>query len=815
MSRLDTSPQRYTIIDTEREEIVPGLESFGPDYVPAWRDVKNAHHLCDRCRAIPWHLFEFEEHDFDNPGSYSVSTRSSQDSLRESRSEEDAAPMSDTHRREESTVSSVNDRGRHYRSSMDLDSQSGISVLPPRALSEGSSPRALSEGSFSPSPSELDRLPLSEEFTRTDPSSGLHLVDSENGSGSFRYSGHNFRPHISRPDPMGPYIKFWDKQNGPSLAEVREAAHQGCHLCTLIVASFLTYRLNRVFESASGSDCAMEVFDSNTILLTGRVFRNKADGSQSRYLLGRIAETGRGDGIRFRFPILDEEELSDSSSKVRREVIAASPAESIANFWLQDCLANHDCSHDPNEDPFLPSRVINVLGVDNQREPVLLETNGMIRAKYAALSYRWGKCKLFRTTETNYAERCQSIPLETLPMTFKDTIRMTIALGLQYLWIDALCIIQDSAEDCQRELKSMANIYTNATITIAAIGATSADSGFSLNHNKLAMIDCRVFPGTVISANFEGQDSLLDSGTLHSRAWCFQEVQLAPRLLSCGAKELYFQCHRGLCREGSPLDFLFDKGRGPKRSRFCDYQPMTDPAETYELWYKCVRAYSERNLTYPSDKLSALSGLASRFPRLFKDDAERPTPQDYLAGLWRADLLKGLLRENIFNPQQRQPVAYRAPSWSWAATDAGTFGFGSKTNDHFYCQVLEAKTTLVSDLNPFGPVRSGKLTIYGPIAPLPAFAFYQDEIDKDPANSRHGFTMVGWDHDVSRDLGCVCLLFTEKDVLVLSPVRRPGARTGLYQRVGKLGPQFPQFDNFEDEARIHNMDWKMAVVTLI
>src|SRR5277367_3868507 len=67
------------------------------------------------------------------------------------------------------------------------------------------------------------------------------------------------------------------------------------------------------------------------------------------------------------------------------------------------------------------------------------------RAKYAALSYCWGQCELLRTTEATYAERCLSIPLHTLPRTFKDAVSMTTALGLQYLWIDALCITQDSA----------------------------------------------------------------------------------------------------------------------------------------------------------------------------------------------------------------------------------------------------------------------------------------------------------------------------------------------------------------------------------
>jgi hypothetical protein len=471
VSRPDTFPPQYLTSDHDRKTIVPGLEAFGFDLVAAWRDLRNVNNLCARCRAIPWHLFQFEERDFDDPGGYTDSS-SSDASVRDSRSDEDTAPRK---------------------------------IFSPTNPSE-----------------KKDRL------------------------------------HISRADPMGPYIKFWNRRSGPRLDRVRKAAHQGCHLCSLIMASFLVYRLNCLFGTSGAFDDTTEVSESDNITLTGRVYKDKSDGSYHRYLYGRIREAGPGvSWIRFRFPVLDKEVLGHGSSKASREVTVASQAESIAKFWLDDCLTNHDCGCGPVSDPPLPSRVIDVLGLDGQWEPVLLETNG-IRAKYAALSYRWGKCKLFRTTRANYAEHCLLIRLRKLPTTFKDAIFMTKALGLRYLWIDALCIVQDSAEDCQRELGSMAQIYANSTVTIAAVGATSADSGFNLSRNKLAMVDCQVSPDTVICANFMGQDYILDSGTLHSRAWCFQEVQLSPRILSCGAKELYFQCHRGMRREGRPLEFFFD-----------------------------------------------------------------------------------------------------------------------------------------------------------------------------------------------------------------------------------------------------------------
>jgi hypothetical protein len=123
---------------------------------------------------------------------------------------------------------------------------------------------------------------------------------------------------------------------------------------------------------------------------------------------------------------------------------------------------------------------------------------------------------------------------------------------------------------------------------------------------------------------------------------------------------------------------------------------MTDPSQIYGIWYNCVHAYTQLGLTYSTDKLVALSGLASCLPQLFQEDTDRPTPQDYTAGLWRADLLTGLLRENVYShPQQRQRVLFRAPSWSWAATEAETWHFPTQACE-FCCEVLEATVTSVS-----------------------------------------------------------------------------------------------------------------------
>jgi hypothetical protein len=396
----------------------------------------------------------------------------------------------------------------------------------------------------------------------------------------------------------------------------------------------------------------------------------------------------------------------------------------------------------------------------------------------------------------------------------RDAIHITLSLGLEYLWIDALCIIQDSEEDYQKEVGLMAQNYSQSTITIAAIGATSADSGFPLTRNKLAMIDCRLSPNMLISAQVEGQEEDLLSGTLHERAWCFQEVQLAPRLLSCGGKELYFQCRAGAYREGSPSKLYFNK-IGQSYRRRSDVLTLA-PKQAYSEWIRSVEKYSSLKLIYGNDKLVAISALAARFSSLFESNMERPTSEDYLAGLWKGDLLMGLTWRGAKISARHIP--YRAPSWSWAASDE-KISYPSIERAPWLAEVLEVTTNVVSNLAPYGSVRSGSITLFAPVMILPADAYKVafEQAEKFPAPAENnseivnhidsyedddgmkvyvipdeqtgqlpeeiGVEMIHWDNEHSKDINCVCLLLTPTWGIILSPVRTPGT-IGTYQRVG-------------------------------
>jgi hypothetical protein len=130
------------------------------------------------------------------------------------------------------------------------------------------------------------------------------------------------------------------------------------------------------------------------------------------------------------------------------------PADNPAQIsqWLHECTTEHEyCAEDARmrgvlpslEAPLLPKRVVNVGGNDQHPEPFLFESGGT-RGQYLTLSHRWGGTNMSTTTKALLEDHTRGIGFNYLCKTFQDAIIITRKLGFQYIWIDALCIIQDS-----------------------------------------------------------------------------------------------------------------------------------------------------------------------------------------------------------------------------------------------------------------------------------------------------------------------------------------------------------------------------------
>ena len=224
-----------------------------------------------------------------------------------------------------------------------------------------------------------------------------------------------------------------------------------------------------------------------------------------------------------------------------------------ASDWISYCLENHeDCQ--VREAP-LPTRVLDLDAGLPDHAIRLLETDQR-NAHYVCLSHCWGKNQACaqpsrrRTTKANLERNKESIPLAYLPKTFRQAIQFTRKLGIQYLWIDSLCIIQDSHQDWQHEAALMGSIYENAFITIAATAASNDDEGFLRgppSHYRAYQLRCKTTEGTMEDIHVRRHlvhfksDWARDQPLL-SRAWCFQERLLSPRVLHFAPDELWWEC---------------------------------------------------------------------------------------------------------------------------------------------------------------------------------------------------------------------------------------------------------------------------------
>ncbi|KAF2720461.1 HET-domain-containing protein, partial [Polychaeton citri CBS 116435] len=314
--------------------------------------------------------------------------------------------------------------------------------------------------------------------------------------------------------------------------------------------------------------------------------------------------------------------------------------------------------------------------------------------------YCWGTNDFLKLSTTNIDAFCESIPWEQLPRTFREAIGFARELKLLYIWIDALCIIQDLDDngDWLRESGLMRSIYGGSYVNIAASTAESVDGSLfcmppTYCHGAVARVrwtdrdrvqnfhDSRVYEKSVSDTH------------LASRAWTLQERLLAPRTISLGDAGMFWECRCDTASEFLPCGFPGKLGRQLSRL----------PHESWN-WSEIVDAYSGAVLTYSSDKLPALSGIARRQQEVINDG--------YLAGMWRTRLVKQLGWMHSSEPRPR-PV-WRSPTWSWASVDGlSQYWFYWDADDLCkteYIEILEVSTCSTGP-DPFGAVVSASLRI--------------------------------------------------------------------------------------------------------
>ncbi|KAK0669853.1 heterokaryon incompatibility protein-domain-containing protein [Cercophora samala] len=443
--------------------------------------------------------------------------------------------------------------------------------------------------------------------------------------------------------------------------------------------------------------------------------------------------------------------------------------------WLKDCSGHKACQLPHNTPPFRPTRLIAVgtrespkLRLIDTRSDMdfLVDHSGGV-GKYIALSHCWGGNIACKLTTTRHRFMKNYITEDTLPLNFRHAIAITRRLGIPYLWIDSLCILQDSPADWAAESPTMGQVFAHAHCVLAAT-ASSDSTGGCFRDRSLSWVEqnimtsqkrrCYVSNPPPLRALFYWR---VEHSPLSNRAWAFQERLLARRVIHFCEDVVLFECNTlqaselhvsGVGYDSTP--YTVQDGRlvnwieairsltqpnnaegdrpqerkavrgirgaldvlqrlGPVKG-----QRFGEKLEFWKRWYEIVSVYSKGQLTRQTDRLVALAGVAELVQQRGK--------VSYLAGLWDSELFALGLLWVVKEVEERQEM-YCGPSWSWASV-SGRIGFlprgildkiNAEEHDLVLCTNVEKVEVwrngkLVSEARSL--VDNGTLTASGPIA---------------------------------------------------------------------------------------------------
>ncbi|PVH75774.1 HET-domain-containing protein [Cadophora sp. DSE1049] len=336
--------------------------------------------------------------------------------------------------------------------------------------------------------------------------------------------------------------------------------------------------------------------------------------------------------------------------------------------WIRSCDETHQCY--PQDVCFLPTRVLDVGDKGSGIVRLFCQTRGHTSSgKYLALSHQWGspsQHRKFCTYTTNIDKLKQGIDISDLPKTFKDAVNITRGLGVQYLWIDSICIVQDDPHDWDMESKLMEQVFSSAYATIAASCANGTDDGFLKPYPERQCVTLETRSGALYYLCDAIDDFRLDvdQGELNKRGWVLQERALSRRTIYFTEKQSYWECGGGVRCE------TLTKMKNRKASFLGDANfphSVNDYVKglKIQLYQDLYVRYSNLALSFNTDRPIAIKGLETRLIRTFE------TVGSY--GIFDLYLHRGLLWQRSGDALKRI-TSFRGqcvPSWSWMAYDGG------------------------------------------------------------------------------------------------------------------------------------------------
>lgn len=485
--------------------------------------------------------------------------------------------------------------------------------------------------------------------------------------------------------------------------------------------------------------------------------------------------------------------------------------------WRSACFREHqECRQSwklVSPDRQLPTRLLHVSHTNSELHVSLTYTGNLSQdTEYVTLSHCWGSMQYSTLSTRSEPDFITKIPLEPLSQTFRDAIYVTSRLGYSYLWIDTLCIVQDSPEDWLHESSLMDRVYAHSSLNIAATAAADGAGGLFHENSYLSKQSCivsgpqrnpygPVWPGERVNLLFQTTSKQLWSDQIEHtplgrRGWVVQERLLSPRTVHFTKIGALWECCLGRAAPSIPEGKWLRHSSNIKRLNN-DKSLPNQSVTLFTQWNAIVAKYTECKLTYPSDKLIAISGLARRHCRQMDVDTS-----SYLAGLWRETLPQGLLWYGV---EYNKTNELTAPSWSWAHVDGPIEYVGMDLLNPMeldfrkttFAYIVDANITMGDNhTDPFAPAAGGVIRLEGPLLSFDALKAISDYVKDKPqyADLPALADSVLWDSETLQEDAQRCWFIlveaadqqSERIWLAILALLPTGLKRGQYRRMGVI-----------------------------
>lgn len=495
-----------------------------------------------------------------------------------------------------------------------------------------------------------------------------------------------------------PYRTLGEKVNLGTVADVHRRANRGCPLCSLLLNSpleydgymILLYDQSPRFQNAA-RDGRLR-FETKSWQSNDSLLETPGALCVSLKLTGdwqvRLAPRQKC------WSALCLLNHPDSTFRIMRRFVDYS----LLRMWLEGCRGHHNSCRDPD----MSFRHFSFIGFDRARPLRLIDTEtGIIRRaedlttlSYACLSYVWGKIGHQETLRKStpgwtydYSGERESVPLpRCVSKTIRDAIIVTKELHLRYLWVDALCIVQDDVSERYAQMAIMAQIYSHAAVCFIAAAGSNASAGLPgvstarlLSHQSATEVSNDLW----IGKSMPDMAVLLDESKWMTRGWTYQEFFFSRRCIVFTESETFWYCGVSTHRESRDeeyagrsenyLDLARSRAYDPANTSLTIGNWMTASSNKHKicLWefYRvCVSEYSQRILTFHEDSVDAFRSLAQSFATLYGTHENlQPVRFNIPEGILLAGLYWKRYKTANRLVRRRKLGSLLFPSWCWAA----------------------------------------------------------------------------------------------------------------------------------------------------